>query len=182
VSLSTNADTGAQTLTVTGDFEGATTVDGTARFTIPVAVQVGTVPAQYELGNALALKASRPRNPKVTSVTAGNYNEADKTITYKVVVEAESDIDSEDTQYPVTIADLTAGDTLHRHHRQMQSRMPLFFFLFLFPRLRPRLHASIIVNHHGNSLHNDANQSIASFVDNALHGFFQLQPCFLGHM
>ena len=109
VTLGTNAETGAQTITVTGDFtdgEEIVRAATTVSFTIPVTVQVSTVPYDYELGNSLTLRAVKRCNVKASGFTE-KYNSETGNITYTVTVEAQGDLDP----YIVTIADLTTGDS-----------------------------------------------------------------------
>ena len=109
VELST--DGGAQRLVITGDFGAQQTIVGTASFTVPVTVQPTQVPGEYALSDNMTLSVVKPRNVKVTSFTAGDYNEANGTITYTAVVAAESNLDTDEKEYPVVIADGTFGDS-----------------------------------------------------------------------
>lgn len=103
-----------RTLTITASYEDRqdlVSASTTASFTVPVTVTVGAVPGTYELGNGLTLHTSNPRNVKVTSFESGTPDPDSDIISYRVVVEAESDIDDGETSHPVTISDLTTGDS-----------------------------------------------------------------------
>lgn len=78
-------------------------------FSIPIQVQPD-VPGDYALGNDLKLTTGKRHNAKVT-ISSGDYNEADKTIEYTVIVTAEDDLDYNGKEYPVEITDLTAGES-----------------------------------------------------------------------
>ena len=108
----TDSETGATILTVTAD----TSVQATAinasevvSFTVPVTVQPGTIPSEYELGNDMKLMAVKPNNVKVSSFTAENYNTENGTVSYTVEVVAESNLDTDEQEYPVTITDSATG-------------------------------------------------------------------------
>ena len=108
--VSFNAETGV--LSVTGDYgdQAAAVSAATAvSFTVPVSVQVNTVPHDYELGNSLTLSAVKSHNVKVSSFTAGSYNEETGTVTYTAVVEAENDLDFDGNEYAVFIEDSATG-------------------------------------------------------------------------
>ncbi|MBR4456672.1 MAG: leucine-rich repeat protein [Solobacterium sp.] len=114
VTRSTDPDTGAQILELTGEFNDAQKEAiralSAVSFTIPVTVQVTAVPGEYELGNGLVLSAVSPKNAKVT-IASGEYDAETDTIQYTVTVEAEGDLTVEGIDYPVVITDLSAGNT-----------------------------------------------------------------------
>ena len=109
VTLEADSETGAPVLTITGNYDddqkAAVSASTTAGFTLPVTVQPATVPGSYALGSGLTLSAVKPRNVKVTSFTAEDYDAVTGTITYTAVVEAESEIDE------VNITDLTEASS-----------------------------------------------------------------------
>ena len=105
-------DEGTRILTVTGiygDQEAVVQASTMASFTVSVTVQPVSVPGEYELGNDMTLSVVKPRNVKVSSFTAGDYDAATGTITYTAIVEADNDLDTDEQDYPVTITDATSG-------------------------------------------------------------------------
>ena len=113
VTLNTDTETGVQNLVINvnyGDQEALVSASTEVRFNLPVTVQPGQVPGEYDLGNNITLSAVGPRNVKV-SISSEDYDNASRTIQYTVTVEAENNLDDETTEYPVTITDLTTGDS-----------------------------------------------------------------------
>ena len=113
VSLGTDADTGAQILTVKGNYgdqEDVISASAAASFTLAIIVQPDTIPEDYALSDSMTLSVVRPHNAKV-SIVSEEYDEEHGTIRYTVTVEAESDLDYNGEQYPVVISDLTTGDS-----------------------------------------------------------------------
>ena len=92
----------AVTSPVTLNLQGSASTE--VRFTVPVSVQVSTVPHDYVLGNGITLSAVKAHNVKVSSFKAGDYSVDSETgtitVTYTAEVEADNDLDYDGNNYP----------------------------------------------------------------------------------
>ncbi|GEM_PF-6424072 len=110
--VSASFDEETRELTIIGNYGDQVAVvsaSDTVSFTVPVSVQVNTVPGVYVLADSLTLSAVKSHNVKVSSFTAGDYNAEKGTVTYTAVVEAENDLDFDGNEYFVEIADSATG-------------------------------------------------------------------------